>query len=300
MRLTRINGQDAEALARDTTREGPPERWAVNRPYQSTFRDSLVDSEELIEGDLVGRVGPGTEVVPVSLEREVAGDLGVELGDRLTWDVEGMPVETEVRSLREVDWQRVQPNFFVVFPEGPLNEAPQSAIITTRAGGPEESARLQRALVERFPSVTAVDVRQVLESVRLVLDQVAFVLRFMALFALGTGLVVLAGAVRVARRARAAEGVLLRTLGADRSTVRRSMTAEYAALGLLAAIAGALLSVAAGWALARYAFDTPFVLAWDWLLGAAVVGPLLTVLVGLAGSRGLLDRPPLEVLREEV
>jgi putative ABC transport system permease protein len=300
MRLTRINGQDAEALARDSTRDGPPERWAVNRPYQSTFRDHLVDSEEIVEGEFVGRVAAGAGVVPVSVEQELAGDLGVEIGDRLTWDVEGLDVETEVRSLREVDWQRVQPNFFVVFPEGPLNEAPQSAIITTQAGGPEESARLQRVLVERFPSVSAVDVRQVLESVRTVLDQVAFVLRFMAAFALGTGLIVLAGAVRVARRARASEGVLLRTLGADRTTVRRAMTAEYAALGLLAAIAGAILSVAAGWALARFAFDTPFVMAWDWLLGAAVAGPLLTVAVGLVGSRGLLDRPPLDVLREEV
>jgi putative ABC transport system permease protein len=77
------------------------------------------------------------------------------------------------------------------------------------------------------------------------------------------------------------------------------MTAEYAALGLLAAIAGAVLSLGAGWALAYFAFETPFVVAWDWLLGALIVGPLLTVAVGLAGSRGLLDRPPLDVLREE-
>jgi putative ABC transport system permease protein len=299
MRLSAINGQDAQALARDTMRQGPPERWAVNRPYQSTFRDHLVDSEEIIEGEFVGTVAAGAAVVPVSVERDLAGDLGVEIGDRLTWNVEGLEVETEVSSIRQVDWQRVQPNFFVVFPNGPLNEAPQSAIITTRAGGPEASARLQRALVERFPSVAAVDVRQVLQSVQAVLDQVAFVLRFMAAFALGTGLIVLAGAVRVARRARASEGVLLRTLGADRATVRRAMTAEYAALGLLAAVAGAVLSLGAGWALAYFAFETPFVFAWDWLLGALVVGPLLTVAVGLAGSRGLLDRPPLDVLRQE-
>ena len=300
MRLVRINGQDARALAADTLREGPPERWAVNRPYQSTFRAGLVDSEEVVDGELVDRVDPDAAVVPVSVEEDLAGDLGVGLGDRLTWNVEGLEVETEVRSLRRVDWQRVQPNFFVVFPEGPLDEAPQTAIITTHTGDPEASARLQRALIEEHPSITAVDVRQVLESVQTVLDQVAFVLRFMAAFALATGLVVLAGAVRVARRARAAEGVLLRTLGADRATVRRAMTAEYAALGLLAAVAGAVLSVSAGWALAHFAFETPFVLAWDWLLGAAVVGPVLTVTVGLAGSRGLLDRPPLDVLREEV
>src|SRR5690606_11192658 len=121
----------------------------------------------------------------------------------------------------------------------------------------------------------AIDVRQVLQTVRGVLDRVAFVLRFMAGFALATGLVVLAGAVRVARRARASEGVLLRTLGADRATVRRALAAEYAALGLLAALAGAVLSLGAGWALARFAFETEFVVAWDWLLGALVAGPAL-------------------------
>ena len=299
MRLVRLNGQRTDSLALDTLREGPPHRWALRRAYQSTYREALVPGEEIIEGAWVGRVAADAAEVPVSLERDLAEDLGVQVGDRLTWDVEGVEIESVVGSVRTVEWERIQPNFFVVFPDGPLNEAPQTGMMTTRAGSAERSARLQRALVEQFPSVTAIDVRQVLQTVRGVLDQVAFVLRFMAGFVLATGLVVLAGAVRVARRARASEGVLLRTLGADRATVRRALAAEYAALGLLAAIAGAVLALAAGWALAHFTFETPFVVAWDWLLGALVAGPLLTVLVGLAGSRGLLDRPPLDVLRQE-
>src|SRR5690606_12157952 len=154
--------------------------------------------------------------------------------------------------LRRIDWARVAPNFFVVFPEGPLDDAPQFGILATRAGSPEASARLQRAAVERFPNISVVDVSQILDLIEGVLDRVACVLQFMALFWVGTGLVVLAGAVRIARLQRIGESVLLRPLGASRGQVRRILFAEYLFLGLLAALTGILLASAGGWALARF------------------------------------------------
>ncbi len=312
MRLAALNGVPVDTLAAeagdepapsadepaDDERSGPP-RWALLREYRSTYRAETTPGEEITAGAWRGRVAPTAAVVPVSLEDDLATDLGVRVGDRLTWDVGGVPVESEITSLRRVDWARPQPNFFAVFPEGPLDEAPQTAIVLVRAGSPEASARLQSRLVEAFPTVSAVDVAQVLAVVDRVLGRVAWILRFMALFAVGTGLVVLAGAVRVALAQRTREAVLLRTLGASRAQVRRLLTAEYALLGLLAALTGGVLAVGGAWALARFAFEIPFRLDATWLVAAFALVPALTALIGLVGSRRALAQPPLDVLREE-
>ncbi|WP_412068547.1 ABC transporter permease [Rubrivirga sp. IMCC43871] len=304
MRIAAIDGVPIDTLTDRSDdsfagREGGPERWTLTREYRSTYRSELVDSETLTAGTFVGTAPADTAVVPISLEADIALDLDVALGSRITWSVSGAEIESEITSLREVDWARVQPNFFAVFPDGPLAEAPQTAILLTRAGTPEMSARLQSDVVEAFPNVSAVDVRLVLALVDRVLDRVAFVLRFMALFAVVTGLVVLAGAVRVALAQRTRESVVLRTLGASRADVRRILVAEYALLGVLAALTGGLLAVAGAWGLARFAFNIPFVPDVSWLLWALAVVPLLTVAVGLAGSRGALRQPPLAVLRAE-
>ena len=305
MRIQALDGVPADTLidradASFGGTEGGPERWALAREYRSTYRDRTVDTEEVTAGTFEGTARADAAVVPVSLEEDLAADLAIGLGSRITWDVGGVPVESVVTSLRKVDWAQVQPNFFAVFPAGPLDEAPQTDILLTRAGTPEASARLQSAVVEAYPTVSVVDVRQVLALVDEVLGRVAFVLRFMALFAVVTGLVVLAGAVRVALAQRTREAVLLRTLGASRAQVRRILLAEYTLLGLLAALTGGVLAVGGAWALARFAFEIPFRLDPTWLFVALVAVPLLTAVVGLAGSGRALRQPPLDVLRAEV
>lgn len=302
MRVAAVNGTPVDTLlevseGRVEVRDDGPERWTLTREYRSTYRAETVDSETVLAGRFEGTAPEDAAVVPVSLEAELAGDLGVGLGSRITWDVAGAEVESVVTSLREVDWAQVQPNFFAVFPEGPLDAAPQTAIVLTQARTAEASARLQSAAVAAFPNVSAVDVRLVLRLVDRVLERVAFVLRFMALFAVATGLVVLAGAVRVALAQRTREAVVLRTLGASRAQVRRILVAEYALLGLLAALTGGVLAVAGAWGLARFAFEIPFRPDLSWLGWGLVVVPLLTVAVGLLGSRGALRQPPLAVLR---
>ena len=310
MRIAAIDGVRTDSLLADTAATanriggsggagGGPERWALAREYRSSYRSELNDSEVVTAGRFDGAVAPGADVVPVSIEGDLAADLGVTVGSRITWDVGGVDVESRVTSLRTVDWARVQPNFFAIFPDGPLDAAPQTAVMLTRAGSPEASARLQSAVVEAFPNVSAVDVRLVLELLDDVLGRVAFVLRFMALFAVVTGLVVLAGAVRVALGQRTREAVLMRTLGASRPQVRRTLVAEYTVLGALGALTGGLLAVGGAWALARFAFEIPFVLDPTWLLAALVLVPALTATVGLVGSRSALSRPPLDVLRAE-
>lgn len=298
MRLAEIDGTPVSALLADTAAAGPP-RWALSREYRSSYRGATAPTETVTAGTFQGTAPPDADVVPVSLDQDLARDLGVGLGSRLVWDVAGVPVESEVTSLRRIDWAQASPNFFAVFPEGPLDDAPQTSIMLTRAGSAEASARVQRAVVEAYPNVSAVDVALVAGTIRRVLDRVAFVLRFMALFSVGTGLVVLAGAVRVALGQRTREAVLLRTLGASRAQVRRILLAEYALLGLLAALTGGVLALGGAWALARFAFDVPVVVDARWLVGTFALVPVLTALVGFAGSRAALRRPPLDVLRAE-
>ena len=304
MRIQSVKGQPVSRFLEEAgTAEASRERWAFRREYRSSHRDVPAPSERIVAGSFwrpgewMGRAdGP----VPISLEEGVARELGVSVGDEIVWDVQGVAVPSRVQSLREVDWARFEPNFFVVFPEGPLDEAPQTWVALTRIEDPARRARFQRAVVEAHPNVSTLDIAQVQQAVEGILDKVALAIRFMALFSLAAGTVVLVGAVAASRYQRIREAVLLRTLGATRPQLLRILLAEYASLGVLAAAAAMLLSSAAAWGLVRFAFEGQhFALPVPSLLALAGGVVALTVTVGLLGSTEALRRPPLEVLRAE-
>ncbi len=268
--------------------------WELRREYRSTYRDHLTPSEALVAG---AWHGAGGDTAFVSIEVGLAGRLGVGVGDSLTFDVHGIPVQVVVGSLRQVDWQRIAPNFFLVFSPGVLEAAPQFHVLVTRGDSPEERARLQRQVVDDYPNVAVIDLDLILRTVDDVLERVAAIVRFMAMFSVATGCLVLLAAVSASRFQRLRDSALLRALGARRGQVRSILLVEYAALGLLAAATGLILALAAGWALASHVFDVGFVPAWRWLAAMLIAVPLLTVLVGLGNSRGITAVPPLEVLR---
>ena len=297
MRLASVKGRTVQEISEDPDRRRRD--WALFREYRSTYRESLIDSEELLAGEWQGRVGPGEEV-RISLEESIARDLDVSPGDTLVFDVQGVPVETVIGSLREVDWERMQTNFFVVFPAGVLEDAPQFHVLMTQIRSAETSAELQRTVVRHFPNVSTIDMALVLETVDAVLDNVTFVIRTMALFSIMTGLVVLVGAVISSRYQRIRESVLLRTLGASRIQIRKIMAIEYLFLGFFAALTGLVLALGSSWALSYFLFETEFVLEIQPVLIVLCVVVGLTILIGALSSRGLTDRPPLESLRAEV
>jgi putative ABC transport system permease protein len=307
MRLREIGGRTVSELRADSTAQIP--RWALGREYRSSYRSALSDAERVVEGEYVGQWERGSGLVPVSLEADIASDLGVGLGDTLVWDVQGREVPSTVGSIRRVDWQRFQTNFFVLFPEGVLEAAPQTFVYLARTqdaaesaaseGQPSAAAQVQAAVVRALPNVSAIDLGLVRDTFSTIFGQIEAVIRFMALFTILTALVVLSGAVVLSRVQRTSESVLLKTLGASRRQVLAVSLAEYLFLGLLAALTGVLLAVAASWALAAFVFDAPFV--WPvGVLAATFVGvTLLTLGVGLLTIRGVYERPPLEVLRAE-
>lgn len=297
MRLTAVNDRSVTEIIRDPDRNTPD--WVLRREYRSTYRSELVSTEQLIEGVWTGKVDPEEEPYPVSVEQGIANDLGLALGDTLTFDVQGVPIETMVGSIRQVEWQRVQPNFFVVFPEGVLEPAPKFHVMVTRTESEEQSAQLQRTVVQRFPNISAIDLSLILETLDSIVGKISLVIRFMAMFTVATGLMVLAAAVATSRYQRMQEGVLLRTLGASRLQVQKIMFIEYLCLGTLAGLTGALLAIGGAWGLAAFAFKVPF--APSLLSPVIAVGATacVTVLVGIVSSRGALNQPPLEVLRSE-
>ncbi len=308
MRIQSIKGRPVLAPPADTLAEredGPPDgegrrggrdNWALRREYRSTYRDTLVASERIVEGRWWSA---GAGAPQISVERDLARELAVGVGDEIVWDIQGVPLTTRVASLREVDWARFEPNFFVVFAPGTLEAAPQTYVTLTRVDGAAARGVLQRRIAERLPNVTSVDLSSVQETLERLIDRVVLAIRFMALFTLGTGALVLVGALATSRFQRVREGALLRTLGATRAQLFRIVLSEYLSLGLLAAGVALVLAAAAGWALARFVFDGTFALPLGPLAGLGATVVLLTVVVGLANSREVLRRPPLEVLRAE-
>lgn len=298
MRLASVKGRSVEEIQNDPENTIP--RWALTREFRSTYRDRLIDSEELVAGEWRGRADHSSEEpVPVSLEEGLAERMDLALGDELVFDILGVPVRTAVASLRRVDWDRVQTNFFVVFPEGVLEPAPQFHAVVTRSDSPAVAAQLQRAMVREFPNVSAVDLAAILVTVDQILGKISLVVRFMALFSILTGLIILAAVILSGRYQRLRESVLLRTLGATRRQIRQILLMEYFLLGSLAALAGVLLALGAGWALARFVFEIAFAAPLVPLISVFLVVVTLTVLVGMANSRGVSTRSPLEVLRAD-
>jgi putative ABC transport system permease protein len=179
-----------------------------------------------------------------------------------------------VGGTRTVDWNCVQTNFLVVFPSGVLEQAPQFSVLMTRVSNTAKSAQFQRVLVHQFPNVSAIDLGLILKTLDDILGKISFVIQFMALFSIITGLVVLGSSVVISKYQRMQESVLLRTLGANRQQILQIILIEYGLLGGLASLSGTLLAVVGG-------------------------VTTITMLMGLLNSRDVLIRPPLEVLRAE-
>jgi putative ABC transport system permease protein len=297
-RLVALNGQPVTRAMVDGRRGGPDSEGAryLRREYVLTYAADLPAANVLVKGHW-WRPSDWTRPL-VSVEEAAAKQLGIDVGDRLTFDVQGVPVETDVTSIRKVDWQALSTNFFMILSPGALDGAPGTYVATSRVPAVSES-RLQNAVVKAFPNVTAIPVRDVLERVAKVLDQMAVAIRVMAFFSIGAGLVVMISALAATRYARLHESVIWRTLGATRGVVARIFAVEYACLGVAAGLGGSALATALSWVVLRYILEVP----WTFEPEALVLGVSLTVVVALAVgflvTFRLLGEKPLPVLRQE-
>jgi putative ABC transport system permease protein len=297
MRLTGIKNRPVQEIRNDPTVRIAD--WALRREYRSTYRSRLGQAERIISGTWQGRVDPGTQPIPVSLEKGIAETLRVAIGDSLQFDVQGVSLPTRVASIREVEWERLEPNFFVVFPDGVLENAPQFYAVVARVETGLASANLQRAIVERFPNVSVIDLNLVLNTLESILGKVSGAIRFVALFTILTGIAVLASAVLSSRSERVSESILLRTLGAPRQQIVTTIVAEYLFLAVISCLTGTVLGILASWGLSFYFFQTAATISLAPILVILVAVTAGTVFAGVLGCWGIFRRSALEALRAE-
>jgi putative ABC transport system permease protein len=296
MRISAINGVPVSTLLDDRNRDTRRSPWSLRREYRSTFRaDMTTSSEKIVDGTWWK---PDDRTPQISVEQDLARELRLTLGDSVTWDVQGVKVTTRFTSTREVTWARFEPNFFVVFNPGSLERAPKQFAILANAPTSVEVAQLQRAVVRKYANVSSLDLTLIQATIGNVINKITSAIRFMALISLAFGIPVLFSAVAATRRARLREGVLLKTLGATRRQVGRIMLAEYALLGALGAVSGALLSIISAWLLMVYVFDSSFTPAVGPALIVAGAMTLLAVVIGLATGREVFRETPMAALRE--
>ena len=297
-RLAAVDGARVtrETVERRRTRDEDG-RWYLTREYALTYAEAPPAGTVLTAGRWWAEAD-GRARALASIEETAARHLGVRPGSRLTFDVQGVTIDVEVTSVRRVDWQSLTTNFFFVLSPAALAGAPATWVATTRVASAREPD-LQNAVVAAFPNVTAIPLRDVLERVAAVLGDIAVAVRLVALFTLGAGVVVMAGALAATRAQRLYESVVLRTLGASRGLVARAFAVEYGLLGAAAGVGGTLLATVLAWAVVRWVLDAPWSFDPTPLLVGLAATVALALGVGFLVTFRLLGQKPLPILRRE-
>ncbi len=292
-RLWALNGQPI-------SRENYEERehgWYFTREYVLTFLKDLPKDNVVTKGDWWNAVEPSREP-RVSVEEEAARRLGLDIGSTVEFDIQGAKVSGKVVNIRKVEWGNMSTNFYFIFEPGALDGAPMTYVATARID-PKEEVPLQRAVIAAFPNVSAISIRDVLDSVARVVDRISLVIRFMAGLSILAGAIVLAGALAATRFRRIYEAMILKAVGATRRAIAQTFAVEYALLGAAAGVIGTGLAVALAWGVGHWILDVkwlfqPEALAWG--VGGTIIG---TILVGLLSTYRILGQKPLPVLRRE-
>ncbi|MCP4204469.1 MAG: FtsX-like permease family protein, partial [bacterium] len=292
-RLESIGDLEVDALVEDTENRG--RRWALTREQRVTYLEELAPDNEILERAAPGAgrsAGSGAlwgdpERWELSVEEDYAGDLGLEVGTELVLDVQGVPIEFTVTSIRSVDWGTFDLNFFFVAEPAALEDAPQYRVATVRLP-PGAEQRVQDRLAASYQNVTMLRIRDVLEKVGKVLDRLAFGVQFLGGFTVLAGLVILAGAVSANSIRRGREIALLKTLGMVRREVALMFSIEFALLGFLAGSMGAF----GGVLLSHTVLTRGMAVAWTFeplpvAIAVATSVALASAAAVLAGSRGL-------------
>jgi putative ABC transport system permease protein len=286
-RLTAID--DVPVGERVTDERG---RRFIQRESNLTWTSVLSSSNRIVAGTWWDATRASAAV---SVEEEFAHSVGIVLGDRLRFDVAGETFEAEVTSLRSVDWESFQPNFFMVLSPGLIEQYPATYITSLYL--PPEGAGVLLDLVRRFPSVTPIDMNAIFAQVRGVMDRAVLAVQCVFLFALAAGLTVVFAAAQMTREERRRECALLRVFGAQRATIVRALALEFGMMGLIAGVLATIASVTVAHLLAQSVLELPFApQPLLWLIGP-VAGAALMGAAGIAATRAVLDRPPLQALR---
>jgi len=287
-RMTHINGEDVTQM---TFEDPQGESWA-KRDANLSWSEALQADNQIVEGKFWDAQSAGNEV---SVEVDFGRELGLALGDEVSFDIAGETVTATVTSTRTVEWDSFSPNFFMVFSPGVLDAYPHTYITSLHVDDASRGAVLD--LMRAFPSVTAIDLDAMLSQVRDVMDKTALAVQAVFLFTLLAGLTVLWAAVQATRDERRYESAVLRTFGATRRRVLSGVATEFVAIGLLAGLLAASGASLASWLLAEKLFDLEYHFNLALWLTGPLAGMLFVGISGMAATWRVITRAPINVLR---
>ncbi len=289
-RLTAINAKSTNELSLET---GRAQNFAEREQNLSWASEPQTDNK-IVAGKWWTAADAGKPWISVATDFQE--ELALKLGDRLTFDIAGETLEVEIRNFREVQWDSFQPNFFLVFPPGLLDQAAGTYMTSVFLNGEQRRSLVE--LVRQFPSVSIFDLDALLQQVRDVMDKASLAVQYVFLFTMFAGLTVLLAAIQATRDERRYESAILRTLGATRRTVLQGVAAEFVALGVLSGVLGALGATVAGYFMATRLFNLEYSLdLWVWSVGL-VFGVLVVGVSGTLATRSVVNHPPIATLRQ--
>lgn len=292
-RLTQINGQHVTELIDADARV----MRTLQRDLNLTWTEQLPDNNEVVQGEwwsAAEAFNGAADMYQVSVENDLAKELGVVVGDQLTFHIGGTDYPAQISSLRTVDWNSMQPNFFVIF--NPQHMGNVAHTYMTSFYLPEHSEQLRIDLAKSFPSVSILQVDAVLRQLRDILAQVTLAIELILLFVLAAGVTVLVAGLQSTLTERVQQGALLRALGAPRKLLIQSQRNEFALIGACSGLLAWLGCEISSYILYRFAFK----LVWQphpWLIVLPIIGALLITTVGMLGTRQVLSSSPLQILR---
>ncbi len=287
-RMTAINGQDVSQIVFE---DPQGERWA-KRESNLSFGSDMQTGNQLTEGEWWQA---GTQNHEVSVEVDFARDLDLKLGDELSFDIAGEPVNATVTSFRSVEWDTFKPNFFMVFSTVTLKDYPASYITALYAREDQDDKVIE--LMRQFPSVTVIDLEASLAQVRDVMDKASLAVQAVFLFTLFAGLAVLWAAVQSSLDERSFESAILRTLGASRNRVLSGVLVEFLAIGLLAGLLASSGASLAAWYLAVNVYELEYHFSPLLWLAGPILGMVFVGVSGLIATWGVITHSPVNVLR---
>ena len=285
-RLIEINGKPVDVSQFDSDRA----RRLVDREFNLSYLSTIQQHNRTVAGRWLDPSAP-----EASIEIGIMQTLGLSMGDRLTFDIAGEPVEVTTVGARKVAWDSMQVNFFLIMSPSALGDRPQTWITSFYL--PESRLAASNELVARFPNLTVFDTSSIVQQVQAILEHVVRAVQFLFLFTLAAGVMVLYAALASSRDDRVREAGLMRALGASRAQLHRAQLFELAITGALAGLLAALGAMAIGAVLAHQVFQFDFTPRWSTLPIAIAAGTALSVIAGWFSLRSVVDSPPLATLR---
>ncbi len=293
-RIAAINGRELDPESESYKKD----RRRLGFEYTMTYRPSMEPNETVLAGKFWNKT-PST-VPEVSIEESLKGMMDLDLGGTITFDILGRRIPAKVTSIRRVDWQNSRTGFYIVFRPGTLENAPNVYVAALNAPTAEPArSRFQRKLVDAYPNVTAIDVAEIVDNVKRILNNVTLAVSFIGSFVFLSGVLILVGSIVMTKFQRIYEAAVLKVLGAKRRIILTILIIEYGLLGTVAGIVGSLAAMGLSYLIGKHVFEIPWHTTPLIYLAGTLLTALLVVLVGAVSSLDVLNRKPLATLRSQ-